>query len=132
MYQSLTSLKLNAHPKKSTCKTKTWVAEIGRVKLGLALAKVNNLMSLSQQIQLTSLQFLRSAPLLIIPILIPVNMDMLFIEYGLFFYIYGVYLHWGYELPGLSAHNPIVNTSYQVRLVYYLYLSWSLLFQGQA
>ena len=90
---------------------------MGRVKLGLALAKVNNLMSLSQQIQLTSLQFLRSAPLLIIPILIPVNMDMLFIEYGLFFYIYGVYLHWGYELPGLSAHNPIVNTSYQVRLV---------------
>ena len=103
--------------KKSTCKTKTWVAEIGRVKLGLALPKVNNLMPLSQQIQLTTLQFLRSAPLLIIPILIPVNMDMLFIEYGLFFYIYGVYLHWGYELPGLSAHNPIINTSYQVRLV---------------
>ena len=55
-------------------------------------------------------------PLLLIPILIPVNMDMLFIQYGLFFYVYGVYLHWGYELPQLSAHNPFINTSYQVDL----------------
>ena len=50
-------------------------------------------------------QFMRSLPLLVIPMLIPVNMDMLFIQYGLMFYGYGVYLHWGYEHPKLSSHK---------------------------
>ena len=50
-------------------------------------------------------QFMRSLPLLVIPMLIPVNMDMMFIQYGMMFYGYGVYLHWGYEHPKLSSHN---------------------------
>lgn len=58
-------------------------------------------------------QFIRSAPLLLIPMAMPVNMDLLFFTYGAFFYGYGVYLHWGYELSWLGAHNPIVNTSFQ-------------------
>lgn len=33
-------------------------------------------------------------------------------QYGAFFYAYGVYLHWGYELPWLSAHNGVINTSF--------------------
>lgn len=51
---------------------------------------------------------MRSLPLLVIPMIIPVNMDLLFIQYGMFFYVYGVYLHWGYEHPKLSAHNKYV------------------------
>ena len=51
---------------------------------------------------------MRSLPLLVIPMLIPVNMDMLFLQYGMMFYVYGVYLHWGYEHPKLSAHNKYV------------------------
>ena len=40
-------------------------------------------------------------------------MDVMFFTYGAFFYAYGVYLHWGYESPLLSAHNPIFNTAFQ-------------------
>lgn len=58
-------------------------------------------------------QFFRSMPLLVIPLLIPTNIDMLFFIYATFFYFYGVYLHSGHELPGLSAHNPVLNTSFQ-------------------
>ena len=58
-------------------------------------------------------QFLRATPLLVFPLLLPVNMDMLFFQYGLFFYAYGVYLHWGFEVDALSAHNPIINTAFQ-------------------
>jgi lathosterol oxidase len=58
-------------------------------------------------------QFCRSSPLVILPLLLPVNMDVLFIQYGLFFYAYGVYLHWGYESDLISAHNSVINTSFQ-------------------
>lgn len=58
-------------------------------------------------------QFMRSLPLLVIPMLIPVNMDVLFMQFGMMFYVYGVYLHWGYEHPNLSAHNKYINTSFQ-------------------
>lgn len=61
------------------------------------------------------LKFFRSMPLLVIPLLIPTNIDMLFFIYATFFYFYGVYLHSGHELPGLSAHNPVLNTSFQGR-----------------
>ena len=57
-------------------------------------------------------QFFRALPLLLFPVLVPINMDVMFFTYGLFFYAYGVYLHWGYESPYLSAHNPILNTAY--------------------
>jgi lathosterol oxidase len=58
-------------------------------------------------------QLIRSAPLLFIPMLIPINMDLLFLTYGAFFYGYGVYLHWGYELRWPDAHHPWINTSFQ-------------------
>jgi len=58
-------------------------------------------------------QLIRSAPLLFIPMLMPVNMDLLFFTYGTFFYGYGVYLHWGYELSWLGAHQRFINTSFQ-------------------
>jgi lathosterol oxidase len=58
-------------------------------------------------------QFIRSAPLLFIPMLMPINMDLLFLTYGAFFYGYGVYLHWGYELRWPDAHHPWINTSFQ-------------------
>lgn len=58
-------------------------------------------------------QFIRSAPLLFIPMLMPVNMDLLFLTYGAFFYGYGVYLHWGYELSWPDAHHPWINSAFQ-------------------
>ena len=58
-------------------------------------------------------QLIRSAPLLFLPMLMPINMDLLFLTYGAFFYGYGVYLHWGFELSWLDAHQPIINTSFQ-------------------
>lgn len=58
-------------------------------------------------------QFVRSAPMLIFPMLFPVNMDMVFAQFGVFFYAYGVYLHWGYELNWPDAHHPWINTSFQ-------------------
>merc|ERR1712100_309025 len=58
-------------------------------------------------------QFVRSAPLLIFPCLMPLNIDLMFAEYFVFFYIYGCYLHWGYELEWPDAHHPIMNTAFQ-------------------
>jgi len=58
-------------------------------------------------------QFFRSSPLLVLPLLIPINMDALFLLFGLFFYIYGVYLHCGYEHSFISPHNGFINTSFQ-------------------
>jgi len=58
-------------------------------------------------------QFIRSSPLLWIPLLAPINMDLMFLQFGIFFYGYGTYLHWGHEHPALSADNPVINTSFQ-------------------
>ncbi len=58
-------------------------------------------------------QLVRSAPMLLFPLVMPVNMDLLFLTFAAFFYGYGAYLHWGHELPWLSAHNSWVNTSFQ-------------------
>lgn len=58
-------------------------------------------------------QFFRSAPMVVFPLVVPINMDLMFLQNALFFYFYGVYLHWGYESDMLSAHNPIMNTSFQ-------------------
>lgn len=57
-------------------------------------------------------QFVRTWPMVIIPAITPTNMDLLFAIYVTLFYGYGVYLHWGYESPLLSTHNPIFNTAY--------------------
>lgn len=58
-------------------------------------------------------QLLRALPTAIFPLLMPVNMELLVFIYAVFFYMYGVYLHWGHETEWLDAHHPIVNTSYQ-------------------
>lgn len=58
-------------------------------------------------------QLFRSSPLLFIPLIMPINMDLLFIQFGLFFYTYGVYLHCGYEHSFISPHNRVLNTSFQ-------------------
>jgi lathosterol oxidase len=57
-------------------------------------------------------QFVRTWPMVILPLLTPINMDLMFGIFTTLFYGYGVYLHWGYESPVLSAHNPIFNTAY--------------------
>lgn len=57
-------------------------------------------------------QFCRSAPLLVYPFIFPVNMDLMFFEFGLFFYGYGLYLHWGHELDFPGAHHPWINATY--------------------
>uniref|UniRef100_A0A6B2LD44 Fatty acid hydroxylase domain-containing protein n=1 Tax=Arcella intermedia TaxID=1963864 RepID=A0A6B2LD44_9EUKA len=58
-------------------------------------------------------QFARALPLLVFPIVMPMNMDLIFFEFAAFFYLYGVYLHWGYEFTWLDAHNPYINTAFQ-------------------
>ncbi|CAM9441127.1 unnamed protein product, partial [Chrysoparadoxa australica] len=70
-------------------------------------------------------QFCRSAPLLLFPLLMPVNIDLLFFQFGLFFYIYGCYLHWGYEFDWLDAHQPFINTAYH----HYLHHAKSVVFK---
>lgn len=58
-------------------------------------------------------QFMRATPLLVLPLLAPINIDLMFFEYSTFFYIYGCYLHWGYEFNYPDAHHPIINTAFQ-------------------
>ena len=57
-------------------------------------------------------QFVRAAPLCLIPMIMPTNMDLLFGIYATFFYSYGIYLHWGFELEYPDAHHPIINTAF--------------------
>jgi len=58
-------------------------------------------------------QFVRATPLVILPLLMPINMDVLFLQYALLFYGYGVYLHWGFECEFPDAHHPFINSSFQ-------------------
>ena len=58
-------------------------------------------------------QFNRALPMLIFPILLPLNIDVAFLTFSVFFYGYGLYLHWGYELDAISAHHPVLNTAFQ-------------------
>lgn len=57
-------------------------------------------------------QLVRSAPLVVVPLLVPTNQDLIFFQFAAIFYMYGTYLHWGFESPMLSAHQPYMNTSY--------------------
>lgn len=58
-------------------------------------------------------QTVRALPLLIFPLVMPINMDILFFTFAAFFYGYGVYLHCGHELDWPDAHHPIINSSFQ-------------------
>ena len=57
-------------------------------------------------------QFVRAIPLVLIPLVYPINMDVLFLQFAILFYGFGTYLHTGYDSSYLSPHNPIINTSY--------------------
>jgi hypothetical protein len=63
---------------------------------------------------------MRTLPMVALPLMLPLNMDLLFAIFAVLFYGYGVYLHLGYETPYLSAHNPLLNTSYH----HYLYVTY--------
>lgn len=58
-------------------------------------------------------QLVRSAPMLVFPLLMPTNMDVLWGMFLVAFYTHGVYMHGGYELNWPDAHHPWLNTSYQ-------------------
>eukprot|EP00933_Yihiella_yeosuensis_P050891 TRINITY_DN48696_c0_g1_i1.p1 TRINITY_DN48696_c0_g1~~TRINITY_DN48696_c0_g1_i1.p1 ORF type:complete len:299 (+),score=53.10 TRINITY_DN48696_c0_g1_i1:181-1077(+) len=58
-------------------------------------------------------QLVRASPMLVFPMIAPVNMDVLFGIYTLILYFYGVYLHCGYELEWPDAHHPWINSSFQ-------------------
>lgn len=58
-------------------------------------------------------QLVRSMPMVIFPLVMPMNMDLLFFTFAIFFYGYGAYLHWGYELAWPDAHHRWINTSFQ-------------------
>lgn len=57
-------------------------------------------------------QFVRALPLLLFPLAGPVNMDLLFGTFAVFFYVYGVFLHFGHELEWPNAHTPHLNSSF--------------------
>ncbi|CAF0935087.1 unnamed protein product [Rotaria sordida] len=52
-------------------------------------------------------QIVGASPLVFIPALVPINMDLLFFQFAIFFYGYGVYLHWGHEFSYPDAHHPL-------------------------
>ena len=58
-------------------------------------------------------QIARSSPLFLFPLVMPVNYDLLFFQFAVFFYGYGTYLHLGHEVRLLSCDNPVINTSFQ-------------------
>lgn len=63
-------------------------------------------------------QFVRSAPLLLFPLVMPMNIDLLFGVFAVFFYGYGVLLHLGHEVDvrALSVHGAIgsrINGAYE-------------------
>ena len=59
-------------------------------------------------------QFARALPLVLFPLFAPINMELMFATYSVFFYFYGVYLHCGHEMDWVvDAHHPILNTCYQ-------------------
>jgi len=58
-------------------------------------------------------QFWRASPFLFFPLVFDVNIELMLLQYLMCFYVYGIYLHWGYEMEWPDAHHPIVNSSFQ-------------------
>lgn len=58
-------------------------------------------------------QVVRAAPMLVLPAVAAVNIDVLFLSFAALFYAYGAYLHWGHETDWPDAHHPWINTAYQ-------------------
>jgi len=57
-------------------------------------------------------QFWKALPLLVIPMFMVVNLDVLFFTFTLLFYTTAVYHHCGHELRWPNAHTGFFNTSY--------------------
>jgi lathosterol oxidase len=57
-------------------------------------------------------QFFRAGPLLLFPLLFPVNMDLIFTMFFLMFYFHGLWQHSGYEIPFVDGHSKYILTSY--------------------
>jgi len=60
--------------------------------------------------------FIRASPLLWMPFIAEVHMELMFFQYVVFFYGYGTYLHWGFEFDWLPADNRFINTAYHHNL----------------
>ncbi|CAF4301420.1 unnamed protein product [Rotaria sp. Silwood2] len=58
-------------------------------------------------------QLVRASPLLLLPAIMPINMNLLFFQFAIFLYGYGVYVHSGHEFSYPDAHHPVLNTSFQ-------------------
>jgi len=59
-------------------------------------------------------QIMRSMPLMVFPMIWPLNIDFMLAQFVLFFYAYGLVLHTGYEFEHIiDAHHPIMNTAFQ-------------------
>ena len=58
-------------------------------------------------------QFVRAVPMLVFPLVMPVNMDLVFFTFAAFFYGYGAYLHCGHELQWPGAHHRWINSAFQ-------------------
>ena len=61
-------------------------------------------------------QLVRSSPLLWMPLIAPMNIEMMLLQFALFFYVYGIFLHWGFEFDWLDADHPIINSAYHHNL----------------
>jgi lathosterol oxidase len=58
-------------------------------------------------------EVMRASPLFVLPMLAPVNMEMMFLQFVLFFNFYGTLIHTGIDFPLLSPHGTrLFNTPY--------------------
>jgi len=57
-------------------------------------------------------QFMRASPLLLFPLIMPTNLDILILVFTLLFYGTGTYHHCGHEVPWPNAHTGFFNTAY--------------------
>ena len=51
-------------------------------------------------------QLVRTAPLILLPYMMPSNIDLLFAQFAVLFYGYGVYLHWVRAAPCARSISP--------------------------
>jgi len=57
---------------------------------------------------------MNAAPMVIVPLLFRVNFDILFWSFIIFYNIYGLYLHCGYEADWIvDSDHWLINTSFQ-------------------
>jgi lathosterol oxidase len=84
-----------------------YLDQVTILSLFVSLAFSNPLFSIPRR---TS-QFIRALPLLLLPSLFRINIDLLFFTFSTFFYLYGLVLHLGHEVL-FDSHSKVVNTGY--------------------